>query len=59
MCLHMKIKLLLLLSLVFIVFTTSYSQEGEFSNISSIDVVKERLIEHSESTNSIESNFIQ
>ena len=59
MCLHMKIKLLLPLSIFFMIFTTSYSQEDGFSNISSTDVVKERLIEHSESTNSIESNFIQ
>ena len=55
----MKIKLLLPLSIFFMIFTTSYSQEDGFSNISSTDVVKERLIEHSESTNSIESNFIQ
>ncbi len=55
----MKIKLLLLFSFAIIIATSIRAQEDDFRIISSIDDVKEKLIKHSTSTNSIESNFVQ
>lgn len=55
----MKVRAAIIIFSVFIFSVSSFSQDSNFKEVTSINELKQKLIEHSNNTNSIESSFVQ
>ena len=56
----MKNRVLILIPILFfLMLQISHAQDSSFTEVTDIDMLKAKLSLHTESTNSIESNFVQ